>query len=118
MRLAVLATAAILAANSASAFDLGLGGLKAGGKIDSSYNVTQDAYGLIATPELGWEMYNLDMTVSTDIDVLALDEGADFTGLDYRAEFEVFDGLTAYGTVSSDEDWDFGDVVVGATFEF
>ena len=42
-----------------------------------------------------------------------------FKGLDFSAEYAVgTTGLTAYGEVSTDSDFEFGDVKVGAKFAF
>ena len=46
-----------------------------------------------------------------------LDQDEIFKGIDYTAEYGV-NGVTLYTEVSSDRDWEFGDITVGAKVKF
>jgi hypothetical protein len=119
MKLAVLATAAtLLVATQASAFDLG-NGLTAGAEIDMNYTTGVETWALEATPEVGLALMGASMTVGSTFDLMKLNENDVFSGLDFEASYPIgVTGLTAYGEVSTDSDFEFGDVKIGASFKF
>jgi hypothetical protein len=50
---------------------------------------------------------------------MELDQDQIFNGVDLKAEYSISNmGITAYGKVSSDADFEFGDVTVGAKLSF
>lgn len=119
MKLAVLATAAtLLVATQASAIDLG-NGLSAGAEFDMNYTTGTEIWALEATPEVGLGIMGTDLSVGSTFDLMNLNGDDVFKGLDFSAEYAVgTTGLTAYGEVSTDSDFEFGDVKVGAKFAF
>ena len=119
MKLAVIATAAtLLVATQASAIDLGYG-LTAGGEVDMNYTTGTELWALEATPEVGMGLMGAQVTVGSTFDLMNLNGDDVFKGLDFSAEYAVgTTGLTAYGEVATDSDFEFGDVKVGAKFAF
>lgn len=119
MKFAVLATAAtLLVASQASAFDLG-NGLSAGAEVDMNYTTGTELWALEATPEVGLGLMGADLTVGSTFDLMNLNGDDVFKGLDFSAEYAIgATGLTAYGEVATDSDFEFGDVKVGAKFAF
>ena len=115
----VAAAAALTFATSANAFELG-NGLSVGGEVESSYNFGTEDFGLLFTPEASFNMDGLALGVSTEFDLANLeDEVADnFKGLDFEATYTVNDWVSAYGEISTDKDFEFGDLVVGTRFNF
>jgi len=119
MKLAVLATTAtLMVATQASAFDLG-NGLSAGAEVDMNYTTGVETWALEATPELGLSMMGAAFTVGSTFDLMKLNEDDVFKGVDFEASYPIgMTGLTAYGEVSTDSDFEFGDVKIGASFKF
>ena len=58
----------------------------------------------------------IGLSVETEINMRELDEDI-FQGIDWTAEYAV-SGVTIYTEVSSDSDWEFGDITVGAKVKF
>ena len=119
MKLAVIATAAtLLVATQASAIDLG-NGMTVGGEVDMNYTTGTELWALEATPEVGLAMFGVDLTVGSTFDLMNLNGDNTFKGLDFSTEYAIGNtGLTGYGEVSTDSDFEFGDVKVGAKFAF
>ena len=124
MKFALLATAAIAltacVANEAAAMDLG-NGLSIGGEVETSYTTSDtNNWGLDFTPEVGFAMQGFALTAETTFDMLELNNAAidRFTGVDFEATYGVTDNLEAFGEVSTDNDWEFGDVTVGTRLSF
>jgi hypothetical protein len=119
MKLTVIAAAATMfVATQASAFDLG-NGLTVGAEVDMNYTTGTELWALEATPEVGLGLLGTEVTVGSTFDLMNLNGDDTFKGLDFSAEYAVgATGLTAYGEVSTDSDFEFGDVKVGAKFAF
>ena len=119
MKLAVLATAAtLLVATQASAVDLG-NGLSAGAEIDMNYTTGVETWALEATPEIGFSTFGANLSVGSTFDLMKLNDDDVFKGIDFEAEYPIgMTGLTAYGEVSTDSDFEFGDIKIGASFKF
>jgi hypothetical protein len=118
MKLAVIATAAVMVASTASAFDLG-NGLSAGAEVDMNYTTGVETWALEATPEVGLALMGADVTVGSTFDLMKLNDNDVFKGVDFEAKYPIgTTGLTAYGEVSTDSDFEFGDVKIGASFKF
>lgn len=118
MKTLVLASALTLAATAATSADL-IGGLTFDTETDVSYTTGVEEWSATFTPELGWGMYGIDLGVSTVVDIMGLDQEQIFKGLDFKAEYELYStGIKAYGKVSSDADFQFGDITVGAKLSF
>ena len=119
MKLAVLATAAtLLVATQASAVDLG-NGLSAGAEIDMNYTTGVETWALEATPEVGLALMGAELSVGSTFDLMKLNESDVFKGVDFEVEYPIgLTGLEAYGKVSTDSDFEFGDIKIGASFKF
>ena len=116
MKKLLLASAVAVAATSASAMDLGYG-LSVGAETELTYTTGTELWTLDVTPSMGIGAYGVSFTGETTIDVLDLNNGDIFNGVDWKAEY-VWKGITTYTKVSSDEDFKFGDITVGAKLSF
>ena len=121
MKFVGIIAAAMVAATSANAFDLG-NGLSIGGEVETSWTPAADtnAYGLDFTPEASFTFQGLKLSADTTIDMLELNNDAvdTFTGFDFEATYSVSDNLTAFGEVSTDADNAFGDITIGTRLSF
>ena len=71
------------------------------------------------TLSVGVTALGIGLSVATDIDMLELDEGDIFQGLDFTADYTVpSTNINLYTEVSTDADLEFGDVTVGAKVSF
>lgn len=123
MKTLILATASLIAlASVSSAAELAGTGIVAGSEVDFNYTTGVDEFALEATPYVGFDKFGVAFTVETTVDILAINDGDVFQGLDFSAEYDLgqlgANGVTAYGEVSTDADLDFGDVTVGAKLAF
>ena len=101
---------------SVSAMDLGYG-LSVGAETELTYTTGTEVWTMDVTPSMGLGAYGASFTAETTIDVLNLNNGDIFTGVDWKAEY-VWNGITAYTKVSSDADFEFGDITMGAKISF
>jgi len=114
-----LATA--MAASSVYAKDFSVAGqtLSLGADTDINYTTGSEDWEWEMTPSAGLSAMGIGLTMSTDIDMLTLDEGDIFQGLDFTADYTVPNtNISLYTEVSTDADLEFGDVTVGATVSF
>ncbi len=122
MKIAVTTAALVLAASTASAGDLNIGGqtISAGGEFDMNYTTGTELWALDFTPKAGLNAFGVDFSVDTTFDVLSLNDTQKdaFKGLDFVAGYTLGGGLRTYTEVSTNKDFDFGDVTMGATFNF
>lgn len=126
MKIAVLAavsaiTLAACAAEEAAAADIGVLGqtLSIGATVDTNYETGVEEWSMELEPHAGWKAWGTDFKVSSTFDLLELNSGDDiFEGLDFEAGYQIFDGLRAYGEVSTDADLEFGNTTVGVAFTF
>ena len=116
MKKLLLASAVAVAATSASAMDLGYG-LSVGAETELTYTTGTEVWTMDLTPSVGLGALGASFTAETTIDVLDLNNGDIFTGIDWKAEY-VWKGITTYTKVSSDADFEFGDVTMGAKLTF
>ena len=101
---------------SVSAMDLGYG-LSVGAATELTYTTGTEVWTMDVTPSMGLGAYGASFTAETTIDVLDLNNGDIFTGIDWKAEY-VWKGMTTYTKVSSDADFEFGDITMGAKISF
>ena len=101
---------------SVSAMDLGYG-LSVGAETELTYTTGTEVWTMDVTPSMGLGAYGASFTAETTIDVLDLNNGDIFTGVAWKAEY-VWNGITAYTKVSSDADFEFGDITMGAKISF
>lgn len=120
MKIVGIITAALMAATSANSMDLG-NGLSIGGEVESTYTTSDtNNYGLDFTPKAGYEFQGLALSAETTFDVLEINNEAinRFTGVDFEATYSLSKNVQAFGEVSTDNDWEFGDVTVGTRLSF
>ena len=121
MKKKALAVIAALTATSASAKDFSVAGqtLSIGADSDINYTTGIEEWEWELTPSAGMTALGIGFTVATDIDMLTLDEGDIFQGLDFTVDYLVpSTNVSLYTEVSTDADLEFGDVTVGATVSF
>lgn len=120
MKVLSIAAAAIVAASAASAADFAVLGqtVSVGAEVDSNYNTGTEDFAIDFTPEAGFNAWGVDFTAETTIDVLKINEGDVFQGVDFEAGYSLTNNLRAYGKVGTDSDFEFGDTTVGVTFSF
>lgn len=120
MKIAVLATAAILAASSASAFELGTTGISLGGEFDGHYTTGVEEFGLDFTPRAEFSNWGIGFGVETTFDLLELNNDAvdTFTGLDFDASYQLTPAVEAYGEIGTNADLEFGDLTMGLRLGF
>ncbi len=110
-----------IAATKAASMDFSVAGqtLSIGAETDLNYTTGVEDWVWELTPSAGINALGIGLSVATDIDMLELDEGDIFQGLDFTADYEVpSTNINLYTEVSTDADLEFGDVTVGAKFSF
>jgi len=119
MKTLALATAFVAAAGAASAFELGTTGVAIGATMDANYTTGANEFAIDFTPAATFSNWGIDFSASTTFDVMGLNNGDIFQGLDLDAGYTIGNtGLRAYGTVGTDADFNFGDFKMGVTFSF
>lgn len=120
MKTTIVAAALVLTAGMASAADINVFGqtISAGAEVDMNYTTGEDTFALDFTPSAGFEAWGVDFTVDTTFDVLQVNEGDLFQGLDLEAGYTIANGLRAYAEIGTDEDLEFGDLTTGVKFAF
>ena len=116
----VIATVAALTATSASAMDLGFG-LTAGGEAVAEYNVDTEAFTVTLEPEVGYNVYGVDLTASTLLTVYEGDFvlGDTLPTVDFEARKTVLGNVDVYGGVGYNFEAEARtDVKVGLSFSF
>lgn len=110
-----------IAATKAASMDFSVAGQKLSISAETDLNYTTGVEDWVweLTPSAGITALGIGLSVATDIDMLELDEGDIFQGLDFTADYEVpSTNINLYTEVSTDADLEFGDVTVGAKFSF
>ena len=113
--------ATVMAATTTYAKDFYVAGqtLSIGAETDLNYTTGVEDWVWELTPSAGITALGIGLSVATDIDMLTLDEGDIFQGLDFTADYTVpSTNISLYTEVSTDSDLEFGDVTVGATVSF
>jgi len=110
-----------VAATKAASMDFSVAGqtLSIGADSDINYTTGVEEWEWELTPSAGLTAMGIGLSVATDIDMLELDEGDIFQGLDFTADYTLpSTNISLYTEVSTDSDLEFGDVTVGATVSF
>ena len=110
-----------IAATKVSSMDFSVVGqtLSIGAETDLNYTTGVEEWEWELTPSAGLTAMGIGLSVATDIDMLELEEGNIFQGLDFTADYEVpSTNINLYTEVSTDADLEFGDITVGAKFNF
>ena len=120
MKTTIVAAALVLTAGMASAADLNIAGqtISAGGEFDMNYTTGEDVFALDFKPTAGINAWGVDFEVSSTFDVLQVNEGDLFQGLDLEAGYTITTGLRAYAEIGTDADLEFGDLTTGVKFAF
>ena len=121
MKTTAIATVVALAATSTSAMDFSVAGqtLSIGADSDINYTTGIEEWEWELTPSAGITAMGIGLSVVTDIDMLELDEGDIFQGLDFTAKYKIPSTfMSLYTEVSTDSDLEFGDITVGAMASF
>lgn len=120
-KMKTLAIILALTATTATAADFPLLGqtVSIGAESDTNYTTGVEDWEWELTPYAGVNLMGVGLTLETDIDMLKLDEDDIFTGVDVELNYSVpHTNVNLYTEVSSDKDFDFGDVTLGATVKF
>ena len=113
--------ATIMATTATYGKDFSVAGqtLSIGAETDLNYTTGVEDWVWELTPSAGVTALGIGLSVATDIDMLELDEGDIFQGLDFTADYSVpSTNINLYTEVSTDSDLEFGDVTVGAKVSF
>jgi hypothetical protein len=113
--------ATLMATTATNAKDFSVAGqtLSIGAETDLNYTTGVEDWVWELTPSAGITALGIGLSVATDIDMLELDEGDIFQGLDFTADYMIpSTNISLYTEVSTDSDLEFGDVTVGATVSF
>ena len=130
MKIAAIATAALVTATSVSANEIGTTGITWGVDTEAAYTLNDAAgndvsdFGVTITPEIGYVMFGVGLTADMDIAVynneeFKLKNAFDNPKINLGATYEVFGGIELFGETTWDVDA--SDAVsskVGATFSF
>jgi len=123
LELAVIAAwvglASVMAATTSYSKDFTIAGqtISVGAESDINYVTGIEEWDWTATPYAAFTTSaGIGLSVETEINMRELDEDI-FQGIDWTAEYAV-SGVTVYTEVSSDSDWEFGDITVGAKVKF
>ena len=116
MKKLLLASAIAVVATSAHAIDLGYG-LSLGAETDLNYTTGTETWEMDFTPSMALGAYGVSFSAETTIDVLDINNGDIFEGIDWKAEY-AWNGVTTYTEVTSDADFEFGDITIGAKLKF
>lgn len=116
MKYPAIAAAAVLAASSASAIDIGNTGISLGGEIVAEYNITDEQQAIEFTPSLGYTIMAVNLTADTTIDLKNMDDYK--LGIDWDAEVSMGSGWAVYGEVQTNDDWESDDWTIGTKWKF
>ena len=108
-------------ATKASSMDFSVAGqtVSIGADSDINYTTGIEEWEWELTPSAGLTAMGIGLSVATDIDMLELNEGDIFKGLDFTVDYTVpSTNVNLYTEVSTDSDLEFGDITVGATVSF
>jgi hypothetical protein len=119
MKTLAIASIIALAAGAASAAEIGNTGISIGGTVDANYTTGLDVWAVDLTPRAQFAQWGVMFGAETTFDVMGLNNGDIFKGIALDASYEIGNtGLTAYGEISTDADFTFGDAKIGVAFTF
>tara|TARA_R110001592_G_scaffold7189_4_gene40531 strand:- start:66 stop:437 length:372 start_codon:yes stop_codon:yes gene_type:complete len=116
-----LGLAGLITATTATAADFPVMGqtLSLGAQSDTKYTTGVETWAWDVTPYAGATVMGVSLLAETKIDVLTLDEGDIFTGVDLTLGYAVPTvNVNLYTELSSDKDFKFGDITMGAKIKF
>ncbi len=106
---------------TASAVDFPVMGqtVSVGAQSDSNYTTGVETWAWDLTPYAGVNVMGVSLLAETKIDLLKLDEDNIFTGVDFTFGYAVPKvNVNLYTEVSSDKDFTFGNITMGAKIKF
>jgi len=110
-----------VAATKAASKDIPVAGqtLSIGAENDINYTTGIEEWNWELTPSAGIAYSGVNFSVETSIDMLDLQADEVFTGLDYVVDYTLPDtNVKLYSEVSSDRDFEFSDITMGARITF
>ena len=116
----VLGLSGALAA-PAVAMDIPVAGqtLSLGAENDINYTTGIEEWNWELTPSAGVEYSGINFSVETTIDMFDLNADEVFTGLDYVVDYTLpATNVKLYSELSSDPDFEFSDITMGARITF
>ena len=120
-KLAIILGLSSMIAVPAVAMDIPLAGqtLLLGAENDINYTTGVEEWNWELTPSAGIAYSGVNFSVETNIDMLELDADEVFTGLDYVVDYTLPNtNVKLYSEVSSDRDFEFSDITMGARITF
>jgi len=121
-KLAIILGLSSMVAVPAVAMDIPVAGqtLLLGAENDINYTTGVEEWNWELTPSAGIAYSGVNFSVETNIDMLELDAADEvFTGLDYVVDYTLPNtNVKLYSEVSSDRDFEFSDITMGARITF
>jgi len=117
----VLGLSGSMLAAPAVAMDIPVAGqtLSIGAENDINYTTGIEEWNWELTPSAGYAWSGVNFSVETTIDMTDLQAEEVFTGLDYVVDYTLPDtNIELYSEVSSDRDFEFSDITMGARITF
>jgi len=108
-------------ATSATAMDIPVAGqtLSLGAENDINYTTGIEEWNWELTPSAGIAYSGINFSVETTIDMFDLNADEVFTGLDYVVDYTLpATNVKLYSELSSDRDFEFSDITMGARITF
>jgi hypothetical protein len=108
-------------ATSATAMDIPVAGqtLSLGAENDINYTTGIEEWNWELTPSAGIAYSGINFSVETTIDMFDLNADEVFTGLDYVVDYTLpATNIKLYSELSSDPDFEFSDITMGARITF
>jgi hypothetical protein len=108
-------------ATSATAMDIPVAGqtLSLGAENDINYTTGIEEWNWELTPSAGIAYSGINFSVETTIDMFDLNADEVFTGLDYVVDYTLpATNVKLYSELSSDPDFEFSDITMGARITF
>jgi hypothetical protein len=108
-------------ATSATAMDIPVAGqtLSLGAENDINYTTGIEEWNWELTPSAGIAYSGINFSVETTIDIFDLNADEVFTGLDYVVDYTLpATNVKLYSELSSDPDFEFSDITMGARITF
>ena len=115
MKIIALTTAALLAATTINAAELG-GGLSAGATLDAEWNFDTEAESITATPYVGYTAWGINWAVETELDMLHLSE--EELDLDWSMKYPFMTNGNVYLEIETNQDFETDNLTAGVSFTF
>ena len=120
-KLAIILGLSSMVAVPAVAMDIPVAGqtLLLGAENDINYTTGVEEWNWELTPSAGIAYSGINFSVETTIDIFDLNADEVFTGLDYVVDYTLpATNVKLYSELSSDRDFEFSDITMGARITF